>query len=276
MGVTGIGSSSTYIYNVKTGKLASKAGSKSEFVDFFNGDITREQAKTLNGYDAKNVRDIKNMIMVYQTMGNKNVKGLFQEQNGDEYEITSDFVDAVTTQFSVNGEKVFKAYDMNVYTFVDFVPSDELLYKLHSMVPGAASGGMAENSICFGAGASFALGNGYSLEIRESSVSVNGLGSGSLEQDNKAKQLAYGLDCLLRFAGKQKGPEQIDMESTPMILSLLRELGIDTDRTFQINGTRCEVRNGRIVEAGRHFGVPDSVFQEALKKYEDVLSMPLQ
>ena len=60
-----------------------------------------------------------------------------------------------------------------------------------------------------------------------------------------------------------------------MILSLLRELGIDTDKTFRVNGTKYEVRDGRIQESGNRFGIQDSVFREAMKKYEDALSMTL-
>ncbi len=60
-----------------------------------------------------------------------------------------------------------------------------------------------------------------------------------------------------------------------MLLQLLRELGIDTDKQFQINGTKCEVKYDRIREAGNRFAVPSSIFNEALKKYEDVLYMPI-
>lgn len=270
MGITGIGSSSTYIYNIKTGKLATKDGSKDDFVDYFNGDISGKQSDSLNGYDVRKKRDINAMIMLYQSMTGSNVKGLFQEKNGDEYEITSNIVDGVTAQYSVNGEKVFKAYDMNVFHYVDYTPPEELLNRLH----GAAVGG-SDNSIHFGAGDVFDLGGGYSLEVREDGVYVNGLGNGSEDEDEKAKQLAGGLNSLLRSAGKQWASELIDKESTPMILSLLRELGIDTDKTFRVNGTKYEVRDGRIQESGNRFGIQDSVFREAMKKYEDALSMTL-
>ena len=60
------------------------------------------------------VHGFGNMIMLFQSSRGR-AKGIFQEQSGDEYEITSEIVDAVTTQFSVNGEKVFTSYDMNVF-----------------------------------------------------------------------------------------------------------------------------------------------------------------
>lgn len=149
--------------------------------------------------------------------------------------------------------------------------ADALAYRLHGLKNEEQGG----NSIRFGAGDVFDLGNGYSLKITDCSVEAEGLGSGSEQQDQKAQQLAYGMNALIRFAAKQWAPDRIDSESTPMLLSMLRELGIDTDKTFQINGTKCEVRNERIAEAGKRFGMPESVFEEAVKKYEEALSMPI-
>lgn len=56
MSVSEIGSSSTYIYNIRTGKLAKKDGSADEFVNYFNGDSNGKLPDTLNGFDAKRKR----------------------------------------------------------------------------------------------------------------------------------------------------------------------------------------------------------------------------
>lgn len=53
MGVSGIGSSNTYIYNIRTGRLANKDGSSDDFVNYFNGDVNGKLPDTLNGFDAK-------------------------------------------------------------------------------------------------------------------------------------------------------------------------------------------------------------------------------
>ena len=270
MSVSSIGSSDTYIYNIRTGRLAKKDGSADDFVDYFNGDTNGRLPDTLNGFDAKKKRDINDMIMLFQS-GLGNIKGLFQEQNGDEYEITSEIVDAVTTHFSVNGEKVFTSYDMNVFTYMNHINADDLLYKTRNSKAYEPS----DNSINIAVGDTFDLGNGYSLEVKENSIWIDGLGSGSEEQDKKARQLAYGLHALIRFADQQWISDCIDRESTPMVLCLLRELGVDTDKQFQINGTKCEIRNDRIREAGNRFAVPSSIFKEAMRKYEDALYMPI-
>lgn len=51
MGVSGIGTSSTYLYDATTGKLSTKDGTKNNFVDYFNGDSSEETLEDLNGFD---------------------------------------------------------------------------------------------------------------------------------------------------------------------------------------------------------------------------------
>lgn len=63
--------------------------------------------------------------------------------------------------------------------------------------------------------------------------------------------------------------------STPMMLVFLNESGVDTNREFIINETRCEVRNGRIEEVGNKAGVPGSIHQKAVERYEKWLYQPL-
>ena len=60
-----------------------------------------------------------------------------------------------------------------------------------------------------------------------------------------------------------------------MLLELLRQLGVDTDREFVLNGTKCEVRNGKIGETGNHWGAPRAVREEAIRKYEEEMTRPL-
>ena len=50
---------------------------------------------------------------------------------------------------------------------------------------------------------------------------------------------------------------------------------VDTDREFILNGTKCEVRNGKIREVGDRWGVARNVRDEAIRKYEEEMSRPL-
>lgn len=270
MAITGIGSTNTYIYNVKTGKLATKDGSADDFVDYFNGDRNAAQTDTLNGYDQRKKSGIENMLMLMQA-GRLRVKGMDTAQNQDTYEITSEIEDVVTTNFSVNGEKILTSYDMCAFSFIDSPTADDLLYRTRDSRGYDAS----DNSIHIAAGDVFDLGNGYVLTVKDDHIQLDGTGRGQDMEDKKAKQLAYGLNALIRFADQQWMSEMIDRESTPMLLSLLHELGVDTEKEFQINGTKCEIRSGRIREAGNRFAVPGSVYRNALKQYEELLSMPV-
>ena len=58
MGISGVGSVSTYIYNSKTGKLSTKDGTQDDFVDYFNGDLKENFSDTLNGFDAKDRKSV--------------------------------------------------------------------------------------------------------------------------------------------------------------------------------------------------------------------------
>ena len=50
---------------------------------------------------------------------------------------------------------------------------------------------------------------------------------------------------------------------------------MDTDKELIINETRCEVVDGKIKEVGNKVGVPGSIHQEAMKRYEEMLYLPL-
>lgn len=270
MSISGIGSNNAYIYNSQTGKLSSKDGSKDAFVDFFNGDISGQEDDSLNGFDAKRKRDIENMIMFFNSEKGRNI---FDNLNGNEYEISSEIVDAVTSVYSVNGEKVFTAYDAVSYTYDEVNIFSKIMqpYKTHQ----SKGYDPTDNSINIAVGDIFNLGNGYKLTVKEDCIYGEGYGRGSAEDDKKMNQLVWGLNALIHFADQQWFSSMIDKESTPMLLQLLNELGVDTNKEFIINDTKCEVVNGRIREVGNNSVVPSSIYYEAVKRYEELLYQPL-
>ena len=67
MSISGIGSQNTYIYNSQTKRLSTKDGSKDAFVDYFNGDISEDEADSLNGFDARRKGDIETMIEIWSS-----------------------------------------------------------------------------------------------------------------------------------------------------------------------------------------------------------------
>lgn len=271
MTVSGIGSSNTYIYNVKTGKLAKKDGSSDEFSDYFNGELKADQSKNLNGFDAKNKYGMERLLWWLKS-GPGAGKGIFDEGASDEIEITAEIADAATTHYSVNGIKTLTSYAAGAFSYVDSIQlSGTLPYKTQESKPYDP----LHNSVAIAVGDVFDLGNGYQLEVAKDHVRVNGLGSGSEEDDRKAKRLAFGMNALMRFADQQWMAATIEKQVTPQLLELLQKLGVDTSREFQINGTTCELRHGRIAESGSRFGIPGTIYQEAEKKYEQFLYEPL-
>lgn len=270
MGISGVGSTCNYIYNSQTGKLSSRDGEKDAFVDYFNGDLSGNLPDTLNGFDAKRKHDIEAMVMLFSSGLGRNI---FANENDCEYEISGEIVDAVTSAYSVNGEKVFTAYSAVSYTFdeVEIFSKVTQPYRTHQ----SKGYEPADNSINIAVGDRFDLGRGYRLTVCGDRVFGEGYGRGSSEDDKKMGQLVWGLNALIHFADQQWMSAMIDEESTPMLLSLLDELGVDTNREFAINGTRCEVRNGRLYEVGNSIGVPSSIYNKAVKRYEEMMYQPL-
>lgn len=271
MSVSGIGSRNTYIYNARTGKLAAKNGEKDDFVDYFNGERTEEEADALNGFDAVKKSDIEHLIGVWTQFD----RNLFHDPAREEYEITTEIVDAVTSTCTVDGRKVFTCYNGSFFSGVDF---SALNHAGPFRTQEHKDYDPYDNSVNIAVGDVFDLGNGYKLTVGKDAVYGEGYGTNNGVNDQKMKCLEQGLGALIHFADQQWSAGMIGMMgegATPMLLAMLRELGVDTDREFIINGTKCEVRGGRIHEAGNRWVVPSSVQNEAIKKYEEMLYRPL-
>lgn len=279
MSISGVGSRNTYIYNSRTGKLSTKDGEKDAFVDYFNGDIKGDEDDTLNGYDRARKADIENLIETWTQFD----RNLLNDPAKEEYEITTEFVDAVTSTVQVDGGKIFTCYSGGFFAYLD--PS--LLFRKEGPFLTREHKGYnpSDNSVNIAVGDVFDMGNGYRLRVGEDRVYGEGYGYKNGENDERLTALAWGLGALIHFAEGRWSSAMIEMGddgrsdmlggTTPMLLELLRELGVDTDREFILNGTKCEVRNGKIHEAGDKWGVARSVRDEAIRKYEEEMMRPL-
>lgn len=284
MSISEIGSRNTYIYNSRTGKLSSKDGEKDPFVDYFNGDIRGDEDDSLNGFDRARKADIENLIEVWTQVD----RNLLNDPAKEEYEITTEFVDAVTSTVQVDGGKIFTCYNGGFFTNID--PS-ALFQKEGPFLTHEHKGyDPSDNSVNIAVGDVFDLGNGYRLRVGEEQVYGEGYGYKNGENDERLKALTYGLGALILFAEGQWSSVMMEMNdkltsdpersdgmggTTPMLLELLRQLGVDTDREFILNGTKCEVRNGKIREVGDKWGVARAARDEAMRKYEQEMSRPL-
>lgn len=270
MSISCVGSRNTYIYNSRTGKLSTKDGEKDAFVDYFNGDIKGDEDDTLNGYDRARKADIENLIETWTQFD----RNFLNDPAKEEYEITTEFVDAVTSTVQVDGGKIFTCYSGGFFTYLD--PS--LLFRKEGPFLTHEHKGYdaSDNSVNIAVGDVFDLGNGYRLRVGEDQVYGEGYDrNGGVNE--KMTALERGLESLIHFVDGQWSSMTVGiMEgTTPMLLELLRELGVDTDREFILNGTKCEVRNGKIHEVGDKWGVPGTVRDEAIRKYEEEMMRPL-
>lgn len=266
MAITGVGSSFSYIYNTKTGKISSKDGKDDEFIRYFNGDLSGEESDTLNGFDRGKKAQIENIVSLWQ-------QGVFQggmNPDSEEQEISGKIIDAATEEYYVNGRRAATAYSGMMYTQKEFPGLwEHQFYKTHE----SKGYNPTDNSIHLAVGDIYDLWNGYRLKVGEGSVDAERYGNGSREDDERAALAARGLGALIAFSDGLTFSAWIPKESTPMLLDILRELGVDTEREFVINGTRCEVKDGRIREVNANrSGAPNAVYEKALKRYEEALS----
>lgn len=270
MSVTGVGSQVTYIYNSRTGKLSTKDGTEDKFVDYFNGDINGDEDDTLNGYDSARKAEIKNYFEIMSQVD----RNLFNDPSREEYEITAEIVDPTTSTVQVDGGKILTCYSGGFFGYIDFSDINKrgpfLTYAHKGYDP-------SDNSVSIAVGDVFDLGNGYRLRVGADRVYGDGYDSNG-GVNEKMTALERGLEALIHFADGQWSSTTVDLmgSTTPMLLELLRQLGVDTDREFILNGTKCEVRGGKIREAGDKWGgVPCVVRDEAIRKYEEEMSRPL-
>lgn len=258
MGVTGIGSSYNFVYNTSTSRISTKDGSKSEFVDFCNGDVRGEDTETLNHFDAHTRYQFERMKFVASLYGDS-------FDGKEEVEIKADIESATKTQFYVDGNKSFRAY-----TGMSYLPSElKMLVDLEQPFATRESKPYdpKTNSISIGVGSQFDLGNGYSITVMDNYVKVDGYKIGDEVGAHHADFTSGGLDALIHFADQQWFAGMTD-EYTGEILEFLQSQGVDTSREFTINGTHCELVNGKIREVGNDYGVPSSMQQKAIERYE--------
>lgn len=279
MSISGVGSINTYIYNTRTRRLSAKDGQQDAFVDYFNGDLRGDEDDTLNGFDRARKADINHLIEDWKKFD----RSIFNDPEKEEYEITTEIVDAATSTVQVDGDKIITRYSGCLFAYID--PS-ELFQKAGPFQTREHKDyDPSDNSVSIAVGDVFDLGNGYRLRVGEDEVYCEGYGNKNGEKDERVQALAWGLGALIHFSEGRwsslmlefgyRGSSDVLGGTTPMLLELLRQLGVDTDREFILNGTKCEVRGGKIHEVGDKWGVARAARDEALRKYEEELSRPL-
>lgn len=116
MSISGVGSQNTYIYNSQTKRLSTKDGSKDAFVDYFNGDISEDEADSLNGFDARRKYDIETMIEIWSSEEKGNI---FNDPTKTEFEITAKDIDAAESSYYIDGKRGLTGYHCGFFQHID-------------------------------------------------------------------------------------------------------------------------------------------------------------
>jgi len=269
MGITGVGSHYTYMYDANTNKLSTKEGTPDKFCDFFNGDLAENDYGELNGYDMKMKKDIESMIMLF----NSGVQGanVFNPEEGL-YEISTEIVQGDTAKYTVNGKHAFTGCVGIQYTKSQLTAFTDLQQSYRTTKPQKYNA--EDNSINIAIGDIYNIGNGRKIIVENDWM--HGIGflkdNGEINEFNKYLD---GINALMRVADGLAPSSIITADVTSYVLDFLHDQGVDTNKEFVINGTKMHVVNGRIREVGNKTGVPNNIYKQALARYEQWLYEPL-
>lgn len=271
MNVTGVGSSFSFVYDKTTHKISTKDGSKSEFVDYLNGDISESDTENLNFYDRSIKLHFDKMLQMC-SWGMMNDSPLSDLSAENEVEIDCNISDSNLTEFYVNGKKSLVANVAVQYT-------DEEIETFRTFnQPYKTQGGIKynpdDNSIRIGVGSVIDMDKGYRIRVYRDGVHVDDdyrYLHLSEEELNEMDRNQAAINRLIHFADGQNGPAVISSDMMPFLIDLLEKYGVDTSREFTINDTKCIVdEKGRIRDTGKSLGVvPDRIQSAALQRYED-------
>ena len=275
MAISGVGTVYNYNYNLVSKRISGTDGKNDEFVQYCNGELKGEDSAELNGYDYRTKGVINGFMERMQWLYDA---GLMDKPVADpeteDIELSCEIEDITTTSIYVNREKRLTAIVPGVVYTGDEIRSFATVAppfktKVHQDY------NPSDNSIHIAVGDKFSYGNGYTLTVGETKVMGDGYDGKSDAENQAVDRFSWALNSLLHFADQQYISDMIDKDMTPQILSFLQEQGVDTSREFTINETRCEVRDGRIREVGNKTGIPNSIYNKALARYEESLEAPL-
>ena len=265
--ITGPGVKHSYVYDSVNKRIVSRDGKKDEFVDCFDGRATEEQLHSLNTWDSDIMRSIK---------GDAQGNGLLDEMGKQAIEIK------FTVEINDNGDMIWTFnYGGNEHTMLDgyTYPYADHEYENRNRFYKTEKHedyNPDTNSISFAIGDSYDIA-GMKFKISRDNFSVKDVND--LQQWKKAEPYACALSHLMLFVEGIWGAYVITDEDTPIALDFLEGQGVDTSKEFVVNGTRCNLVNGKIQEVGYERTDDHSslykIMQNSLKRSLIEMSKPL-
>ncbi|MBQ2799778.1 MAG: hypothetical protein IJF03_00135 [Lachnospiraceae bacterium] len=271
MDITGIGTTRSYTYCQTTKKLGTQ-NSDDAFVKWYNGEINQEQLPAqINGFDDDVKRDLETILSDYSQRSG--VEGYSEESMQDnDVQVTVHIRDVDCIEYNVNGIKITS------YSPVLCSPEDEKIFCGEN-VPYATTVhqdyNAANNSIQIAVGDEYDVGNGYKLVIGNNSVDVVKTAGADPREWDRVNYLSLALSDFIHFADQQWMSMESSDEINQVVIDFLQKLGVNTEETFTVNKTQCEIVNGRIREVGNMWCIPSSMYNAAKKRYEELMSQSI-
>lgn len=271
MDITGIGTTRSYTYCQTTKKLETQ-NSDDAFVKWYNGEIDREQLpKQINGFDSDVKNGLESLLSFYSEIyGAKD----FNDENtvNDDLQVAVDIKDVDCIEYSINGIKITE------YSPVLCSAEDEKIFcgeNVPYMTTIHQDYNATNNSIQIAVGDKYDLENGYKLVIGNNSVDVVKTAGADSGEWDRVNYLSLALHDFIHFADQQWMSMESSDEMNEVVIDFLQKLGVNTEKTFTVNKTQCEIVNGRIREVGNMWCIPSSMYNAAKRRYEELLSQSL-
>lgn len=267
MSISKVGGTYAYMYNPQTGRLSTKDGTEDDFTKYYNEGYTDELGERLNGFDSTRKSVFEMWIENLTSTGTI-------KNDGREYELAEEIVDGGHSYFYLDGEKILDFGTAGDFTVEDLEEEDERFWRPHRIFQHKGYNPV-DNSINLAVGDVFDMGR-YRLRVTANSVEVEGLQRTREGKYYNIDLLRWGLDSLIRFTEHGVNSAFVCDESMPMLIELLKQLGVDVSRDFIINGTKCKFSDGEICIAEYVPPRKSESYKKMVKEFEECSLLSLK
>lgn len=262
-----IGNTYAYYYNPETKKLSSKDGRNDEFVLFFNDELAARDSTELNCLDSRKKSDISRVI---KEIEHKRINNPLDDSKRL-YEVSWVSEDVETTKTYFDGKLICTGHTGGLLSRQELEEMSSLPFKTITHKDYDPE----ENCMNIAVGDTYNIDNDYAFEIKKDGIEIIGNG-GDTNYPYYIEHLRGSLEFFIRFADQQWTAGSINDEDMQYIIGFLQDRGVDLNRSFTINGTKCEInKSGRIQEVGNTHGIPSLYYEKMMKRVEEAYYVPL-
>lgn len=247
MNITSVGDTFHYQYNFKTNKLVNCNDEEDMVVQYVNNETFQDTDQSgMNQYDKELVIDLIDLLNMFHESTSGLNKINKENSSEDTIDIEAIIDSSSKTIFKVNGEETFIsecALDMiiddiekNDNNNSSMIQSDHISYRSD------------RNELGIATGESFVLGNGRKITFHDSYIELIGNDRKNQSLYDYYKKMKDGLEKLLYVTKSDWIHGNISSLNMNEAFDFLQSLGLDTSKTFRLNGSVYEVSDDNIDE----------------------------